>query len=631
MNSQSAHSLSPSLRGQLAAAEKAFRALRFPEAARICAEILAVEDTQPDALNIMALIAIEQRRPQDALAYLQKAVSAYPERAGLHGNIGKLLLDMTRLLESAEAFRRALEIQPDNQKFMVGFTQAMRSFEFKAFAAPYKKTITDCLKNPYLTHRFLTLGWSSLYQHDAAFSYVRELQDNPALAPDISRLQEPLNDTFLCEGIKALLIQKPSFDILFTRLRRLMLEQPAAILDKFLPFLYALSQGCFFSEYVFAESPDEATEIEKLQALPAPSKAQIALLACYRPLHATRQAAFAKSLASAGMDADFSALVKLQVDEPGEETRIRADIKSLTPISDDISRAVQAQYEENPYPRWLHVGVLDMPEPAKIQARGRKILVAGCGTGSEAADVSAHFPYADITAIDLSRSSLAYAIRKTRELQMNNIRFLHADILELDRLEEQFDLVISSGVLHHMKDPAAGLSSLVRRLKPRGLIKIALYSTKARRHYKTLQDMIKNLKIPPTAEGIRSFRQMIFALPDSDPLKQAANIRDFYSLSTCRDLVFHVQEHTYTLPQLKDLVESCGLAMQRMGLQSPLHRLAYLKEFPDDPAMLNVQNWDQFEDRHPETFISMFNVWMTRKEDISQMDDAWIKAAMKGA
>ena len=108
--------------------------------------------------------------------------------------------------------------------------------------------------------------------------------------------------------------------------------------------------------------------------------------------------------------------------------RSRAKFESLAPVRDPVSRRVAAQYEENPYPRWLSI-----PEQPRVGAglnlRRRfpgfsppdwldsacEALVAGCGTGYEPIELALRQPRWQITGIDLSRASLAYASRMARE------------------------------------------------------------------------------------------------------------------------------------------------------------------------------------------------------------------------
>jgi SAM-dependent methyltransferase len=114
-----------------------------------------------------------------------------------------------------------------------------------------------------------------------------------------------------------------------------------------------------------------------------------------------------------------------------------------------------------------------------------RLLLAGCGTGRELIWLQSTWNTSHILAIDLSRSSLAYAIRKARERSVDNvIDFRQADILGITGLPDpykEFDVVCCSGVLHHMEDPMQGWQILVDKLRPGGIIKIGLYSELARR------------------------------------------------------------------------------------------------------------------------------------------------------
>ena len=133
------------------------------------------------------------------------------------------------------------------------------------------------------------------------------------------------------------------------------------------------------------------------------------------------------------------------------------------------------------------------------------------------------------------------------------------DLLDVAGLDEIFDIIECSGVLHHMDDPAKGLSALIKQLKPGGYIKLGLYSEIARKDIVKARNQIKQLGLKGTADGIREFRQKVF----QGQLKELANPPilglDFYSLSECRDLCFHVQEHRFTTASLQNLLNTNSL------------------------------------------------------------------------
>ena len=96
------------------------------------------------------------------------------------------------------------------------------------------------------------------------------------------------------------------------------------------------------------------------------------------------------------------------------------------------------------------------------------ILIAGCGTGQHSLETAALFDSSQITAVDLSLASLAYAQRKTKELGITNIEYFQGDILKLDQQAQKFDVIESGGVLHHMDDPMAGWHVLTKLSNPGG-------------------------------------------------------------------------------------------------------------------------------------------------------------------
>lgn len=291
--------------------------------------------------------------------------------------------------------------------------------------------------------------------------------------------------------------------------------------------------------------------------------------------------------------------------------------------ADATSDAVRAQYEENPYPRWL---ALNPPVPGERRARllavcGASdtarfhgpidVLIAGCGTGRQAIIAALGYgPTARVTAIDVSRNSLAYAARMAARYAVDSIRFMQADILKLDGRYGDFDVIEAIGVLHHLADPIAGWQALAQRLKPGGLMSVALYSERGRQDVVAARREIAALGLSPTPDGIRELRKMVLDAP-ADARDWRATVRrftDFFSMSGCRDLLFNVQEHRFTPREVGEAVRAVGLELRSVEV-SPAAAAAYGARFPDDPAMLDMANWDRFEADRPTTFSGMIGVW----------------------
>lgn len=238
------------------------------------------------------------------------------------------------------------------------------------------------------------------------------------------------------------------------------------------------------------------------------------------------------------------------------------------------------------------------------------VLIAGCGTGEELLSLASRVAKLRIAAIDLSRSSLAYAMRMAGALKIDGIEFRQADILTLGEGWGPFDIICSSGVLHHFHDPSEGLRALVQRLRPGGLIKLGLYSERGRHTIRRAREQIATERIPTTVTGIRAFRMRVLRSKPSDQLHWLLRTRDFFTLSECRDLLFHVKEHAYGLPTIADMVRNEGLQMLGLSRQLPRGALAeYRKAFPKDGAANDLERWDEVEINNPDVFGGMYHFW----------------------
>jgi ubiquinone/menaquinone biosynthesis C-methylase UbiE len=332
------------------------------------------------------------------------------------------------------------------------------------------------------------------------------------------------------------------------------------------------------------------------------------VLGCYVPLH---QLPSAERLAARSWPKPLDPTITLQVREPLAEAADTPSIPALTAIEDRTSQQVRQQYEENPYPRWL----VPLPAPpTTVDAflrdrfgiagpKGGEILIAGCGTGEQSINSAQTFPQAKVLAVDISRTSLAYARRKTRELTIRNIEYAQADILKLGSLDRRFDMIESVGVLHHMADPEAGWRALLPLLRPGGVMRIALYSETGRRTLDAARALIVERNYGPTADDIRLWRRELTIRG------HAPHSVDFFTVSSCRDLCFHVMEHRFTLPRIKHFLAANGLSF--LGMEASGETLQqFAQEHREPGAQTDLDRWDAFERAHPSTFSNMYYLWL---------------------
>jgi SAM-dependent methyltransferase len=301
--------------------------------------------------------------------------------------------------------------------------------------------------------------------------------------------------------------------------------------------------------------------------------------------------------------------------EQAEERALAAAMPSLGDSADAVSRAVRDQYEANPYPRWRapasrqrvsiaqHLAALGASQAEPID-----VLVAGCGTGFEPIDLARMDPTLRITALDLSAASLAYGKRMAGALGVESVRFVQGDILDLAELDRSFGLVSCTGVLHHMEVPEQGLAALAGVLKPGGVLRLALYSERARAWVAEAHRVIAEHGWGTSPEGIRAFRAHVLSLPPEQPLARLRESDDFYTLSGCRDLCFHIHEHWYRLPAIQEMLAGAGLELLMLDA-SPEAQHCFTQLFGTAGDRRDFALWDRVEGTYPHLFAGMFHLW----------------------
>jgi ubiquinone/menaquinone biosynthesis C-methylase UbiE len=421
-------------------------------------------------------------------------------------------------------------------------------------------------------------------------------------APIDARLLAALADDPLCLLLLSeSLNTKVTFERVYKALRRACLHG-LPIVPALQPLMSALALQAWNNEYLWEESAEETEEVAaqttKIDAASAggdltPVVLPLLRWAMYRPL-ATLPAAeafVAQPLVS--IPPVLRPLWQRTLLAPREEAALRAALPTFEQITDPTSRAVRAQYEENPYPRWLRLtgaqkSVLECNRahdpsfawPATFR-NPLQILVAGCGTGRHPLSLAVANPDAEVLALDLSTTSLAYAQRMARELGIDNIRFVQGDLLQLPAWGRQFHHIDCTGVLHHVRDQQAAWQSVTAVLHPGGTMDVGVYSKVARLPVTYLRARIAREGVPSTPAAMRAFRAQLLREPESVAiLGQLIRGYDFFSLSMFRDLLFHVHEHRYTIAGLEQHATACGLRLLAYRLPPRLRRRVALPSGP---------------------------------------------------
>jgi hypothetical protein len=151
-----------------------------------------------------------------------------------------------------------------------------------------------------------------------------------------------------------------------------------------------------------------------------------------------------------------------------------------------------------------------------------------------------------------------------------------------------------------------GWKVLTDCLKPDGLMLIGLYSEQGRQNIVKIREEISQKSIGSTDAEMRSFRDMIIN-SDQNQQKQILKFADFFSLSELRDLLFHVQEHRFTIALIKDHLNKLGLKFCGLESRKIVPHFELTNKNKEDPY--DLDKWQAYEEANPKAFTEMYQFW----------------------
>ena len=158
---------------------------------------------------------------------------------------------------------------------------------------------------------------------------------------------------------------------------------------------------------------------------------------------------------------------------------------------------------------------------------------------------------------------------------------------------------------------------LLSLLRPGGVMHLGFYSELGRAEIVAARAFIAERGYGHSAADIRRCRQELATMDDGAPYLKILGFIDFFSTSACRDLLFHVQEHRLTLPEIKAFLTENNLDF--LGFELPAQTgEAFRKRFSDHGAMMDLDLWHIFEQENPGTFSSMYQFWI-QKNNIGRL------------
>lgn len=253
-----------------------------------------------------------------------------------------------------------------------------------------------------------------------------------------------------------------------------------------------------------------------------------------------------------------------------------------TPLSDVVS---------NQYARWMYPQpILDLPGwlagnwqwfdpshahrlfwPDQEYRPQMDILVAGCGT-NQAAVIAYNNRKARVVAVDVSKQSLGHQEFLKNKYELHNLELHRLPIEEISSLQQDFDLIISTGVLHHLASPEIGMQALAQCLRPNGVVALMLYAKYGRLGVDMMQSVFRDMGLGQDDASVRMVREALATLAPDHPVRSYMAIApDLGYDAGLVDTFLHGRERNYSIGECQELVASSGLVFQDLFFKASYH------------------------------------------------------------
>jgi len=621
-----------------------------------------------DSYNLLARIELESGNLPSAQHSIDKALGLQDKNGGYWYSYGHIALASQNLEQAETAFKKAIEYAPKETRAEINlaFTlyesgktvEAFKHYRELAKTHGQDKQIRQGLFNcasqlsadyydEELEQDLLAyLQWDNINTDQLSKLTCSLLEHKFNITKDGSSAQ--FNDIAICplflSALKNTLIKSGLLERLIIALRHELLNYASdkgQLSNEFIPLCLSIAYYGWRNEFLLPFTDAEKNMVSVLKDMiskslntagctPIDLSGALLLVAMY-DYWDTLPAADKLMAFKDDSWPDVTYSLKKILNKRNQRSHYCFD--EITAIPSTDQHDVKAQYERFPYPQWESLDIRTPIEygqalqyqypnaqlPSYIFSNNLNILVAGCGTGRHAINAACYFKNVDILALDICHNSLAYAKFKSEEFSIKNIDFKLADLSKLEILDTKFDIIECSGVLHHIRHYKKSLNNLLINLKPNGLIKLSLYSERARKPIISIRDLFKRDDTELNEHKIKIARQAILQSEELGDKKRVLDSDDFYSMSGTVDLLFHQYEKRFNPLLLKSLCQSHNLEWLGFSNLDRKTKNEFMSFHGSNYNLTDLNQWEEFEKVYPETFSSMYQFYCQYKPKLKDV------------
>ena len=259
------------------------------------------------------------------------------------------------------------------------------------------------------------------------------------------------------------------------------------------------------------------------------------------------------------------------------------------------------------------------------------VLVAGCGTWQAARFALTH-PGARVTAIDVAPTSLEHTEALKQKYDLTNLETRQLAIEDAGQLDQQFDFIVCTGVLHHLVDPDAGLRVLRSVLRPDGAMYLMVYAPYGRAGVAMFQEYCRLLGVDTSPQELRDLTETLRLLPQPHPLVLMFRSRNALDEGGLIDVLLNPRDRTYSVPQLYDFLERNEMSFGRWywqatysvaGAVARTPHAARLAALPERDRYKAIELWRGLINNHD--FIAYRNDAPEDRLQVRFDDDRYLK------